>query len=122
MIFDSFLYFFWRSQHAWRDRGVWLSASAAGLALFWNAGSLLVLAFADTRQTEPAALIAFSFSVLSLLPAVLLHLSLDRCFRWVWLLGYALSAVTVGLHFVELGVTVRTDSGSCIGRGREVRG
>ena len=53
-----------------------LSLAAASLALLWNLGSLLVLAASSDRGGSLEALAAFSFSVLSVLPAVLLHLVL----------------------------------------------
>jgi hypothetical protein len=55
----------------------------------------------------PAAdiIIAASFSVLSLLPAVLLHISLQARPRMLWITGYAVSAIAVALHIGDL-VTV----------------
>ena len=44
------------------------------------------------------AIVALSFSVLSLLPAVLLHISLQSRRRAVWIAGYVLSGVAVALH------------------------
>src|SRR5262249_22725553 len=60
-------------------RGRYLSGLAAGLALAWNLGSLIVLLFPQLPITTLAVVVAASFSTLSLLPAVLLHLWLgDR--------------------------------------------
>src|ERR1035441_9642941 len=42
-----------------------------------------------------------SFSVLSLLPAVLLHISLQSRRRAVWIGGYSLSGVAVALHLAD---------------------
>jgi hypothetical protein len=47
-------------------------------------------------------LVALSFSVLSLLPAVLLHLSLGDSQRALVVCGYSLSGVAVVAHFLEL--------------------
>ena len=47
-------------------------------------------------------IIAGSFSVLSLLPAVLLHISLQSRHRFIWLSGYAVSAIAVLLHVGDL--------------------
>ena len=58
-------------------RGRYLSGAAAGLALLWNLGSLLVLVVPGLSPTTVKVLAAASFSVLSLLPAVLLHVWLD---------------------------------------------
>src|SRR5262245_23084015 len=76
LIFGIFLYLFLRDWRGARLRRSFLPAMAAALALLWNLGSLIVLAGPGSRYTE--ATVAFSFSVLSLLPAVLLHLSLER--------------------------------------------
>jgi two-component system, LytTR family, sensor kinase len=47
------------------------------------------------------AIVALSFSVLSLLPAVLLHISLQSRRRAVWIAGYVLSGVAVALHLAD---------------------
>ena len=52
-----------------------LPSIAAGLAFLWNVGSLIGMATAPWRSRS-RQIIAGSFSVLSLLPAVLLHISL----------------------------------------------
>lgn len=83
-------------------RGRYLSALAAALSLAWNLGSLVVLVQPGLPEWLLRLVIASSFSVLSLLPAVLLHLSLgDRRPRLV-AAGYALSTVAVALHFWEI--------------------
>src|SRR5262249_47995953 len=46
--------------------------------------------------------VAASFSMLSLLPAVLLHLWLEDRLRPAVVCGYLLSAVAIGLHFWEV--------------------
>ena len=58
-------------------QGRYLSGLAAGLSLAWNLGSLVVLAWPDLPAPGQAVVVAMSFSVLSLLPAVLLHVSLQ---------------------------------------------
>src|SRR5215470_8642353 len=55
-------------------RGRYLSGLAAALALLWNVGSLVVLVVPGLPPWALNALVASSFSALSLLPAVLLHL------------------------------------------------
>jgi two-component system LytT family sensor kinase len=103
VIFGIFLFLLLRDRVGARLRGSWLSVSAAGCAFLWNLGSVAVLI---TPATESVAvtnlLIAFSFSVLSVLPAILLHLSLDRKLWPVAAAGYALSATAVALHFWDL--------------------
>src|SRR5271165_6256073 len=82
-------------------RGRYLSGLAAGLSLVWNLGSLVVLTWPGLPPAATDAVVAISFSVLSLLPAVLLHISLEgRPSRLVYV-GYLLSAVAVGMHFRE---------------------
>jgi hypothetical protein len=58
-------------------QGRYVSGLAAGLSLAWNLGSLVVLAWPGLPAPAMALVVAASFSVLSLLPAVLLHASLE---------------------------------------------
>src|SRR5690349_5966601 len=102
IIFGIFLYLLLSDRAGSRLRGSWLSFAAGGLAFLWNIGSLAVL-FTSTRNAHAAELVVFfCFSVLSLLPAVLLHLSLEGSFVSVIASGYTLSAVAVGMHWWEL--------------------
>jgi GAF domain-containing protein len=97
-VFGILLYLFavdWRRSGRSRSK---LSAIAAGLALVWNLGSLIALASAPA---SPDLVVAISFSVLSLLPAVLLHISVQGRYRSVWICGYALSAIAVCMHVWE---------------------
>jgi two-component system LytT family sensor kinase len=100
VLFGIFLFLLIRDRAggAFRDR--WQSFAAAALAFLWNAGSLAVLATANTAVTP--ILVAFSFSVLSFLPAVLLHISLGDSLRPVISVGYLLSLTATFLHFSEL--------------------
>src|SRR6266481_1478847 len=75
IVFGILLYFLlidWRRDPQKRS---YLPCIAAGLALVWNLGSLIGLATAPGEALGDA-IVAGSFSVLSLLPAVLMHLSL----------------------------------------------
>ncbi len=83
-------------------RGRFLSALAAGLALAWNAGSLVALAWPNLPPRTLDVVVDASFSVLSILPAVLLHLSLGESKRWLVVCGYVLSAVASAMHFREI--------------------
>ena len=77
----------------WRAHGVRqtkLSLAAAALALTWNAGSLIALA-----SHAPAMVVIFSFSALSLLPAVLLHVALQGKRQTIVVAGYIVSACAV---------------------------
>jgi hypothetical protein len=102
IIFGIFVFLLLRDRAGARLRGSWLSVAAAGLAFLWNVGSLFVLVSSSNNLAYTALIVFFSFSVLSLLPAILLHLSLEGLFRPVVVLGYALSLIAVGMHLREL--------------------
>jgi len=101
VIFGILLYFFLvNRRRAGEDRSS-LPVVAAALAMLWNLGSLVALAVVPRGGWIAGAIVAFSFSVLSLLPAVLLHISLQSRRRAVWIGGYVLSGVAVALHVGE---------------------
>ncbi|HUJ50562.1 MAG TPA: histidine kinase [Bryobacteraceae bacterium] len=102
IIFGIFLYLLLHDRAGTRLRGSWLSVTAASLAFLWNVGSLAVLMTSSNRPVETSLIVFFSFSVLSLLPAVLLQLSLTDGFDPVVAAGYGLSAVAIGMHLWEL--------------------
>ncbi len=102
VLFGIFLFLLIRDRAGGRFRDRWQSFTAATLAFLWNAGSLAVLATASTTGVATSVLVAFSFSVLSFLPAVLLHISLGDRLRPVIAAGYALSLAATFLHFSEL--------------------
>jgi hypothetical protein len=89
----------WRSHGRRRAK---LSLMAASLALGWNVGSLVVLA---SNVPASSAWIEFvataSFSMLSLLPAVLLQVAVQGQHRAVVAAGYLVSACAIVLHFCE---------------------
>jgi two-component system LytT family sensor kinase len=89
----------WR--RATSDRSL-LPSIAACLALLWNMGSLIGMATAPAGDAVADVIIAGSFSVLSLLPAVLLHISLRSRPRFLWIAGYAVSGIAVILHIGDL--------------------
>jgi hypothetical protein len=99
IVFGIFLVLVVRGGAARQLRENWLSLLAAGLAWFWNAGSfaILVLPSGNPRWAVEAA----NFSSLSLLPAVLLHKSLNGKFRAIAAAGYLLSAVATAMHLSE---------------------
>jgi two-component system, LytTR family, sensor kinase len=89
----------------WRAHGVRqtkLSLAAALLALAWNASSLVALASSNTGAVSMDFVLAFSFSVLSLLPAVLLQVALQGKQPAIAIAGFAVSACAVLLHCSEL--------------------
>ena len=73
-----------------------LSIAAAALSFIWNLGSLIGL-----TVSESAAITAISFAALSLLPAVLLHIALDRKHPLIFWSGYVVSGIAVVLHLAE---------------------
>jgi len=110
IIFGIFLFLLLRDRAAVRLRGSWRSLAAAALAFLWNAGSLAVLVKTTSSGREPGILIAVTFSILSVLPAVLFDLSLARSLRPLVRVGYVLSAAAVALHFA-----------TALGRGADYR-
>jgi len=82
-------------------RGRYLSGLAAVLSLVWNLGSLVVLVRPNLPSVWFNLVIAVSFSVLSLLPAVLLHVSVGNPRSALVSCGYGLSAIAVAMHFWE---------------------
>src|SRR5205807_388150 len=102
LVFAIFLVLLY-SGRGWSGmRGRYLSGFAGGLSLVWNLGSLIVLAWPGLPSPVLALVVAISFSVLSLLPAVLLHVSLAGAWPALVRTGYALSAVAVVMHFWEI--------------------
>ena len=102
LIFAIFLVLLY-SERGWSGaHGRTLSGLAAGLSLTWNLGSLVVLSWPGLPHLGGDLVAAVSFSVLSLLPAVLLHISLGEGRRTLVRTGYLLSAVAVVMHFWEI--------------------
>jgi len=83
-------------------RGRYHSGLAAGLALVWNLGSLAVLVVSGMSHGLLNLVVAVSFSALSLLPAVLLHVWLEGGLRGLATAGYLLSTAAVAMHFREI--------------------
>jgi two-component system LytT family sensor kinase len=101
VIFGMLLYFFLMNRRRAGDERSGLPVVAAALAMLWNLGSLVALATGPNGGQIAGAIVALSFSVLSLLPAVLLHISLQSRRRAVWIAGYVLSGVAVALHLAD---------------------
>src|SRR5882762_1236786 len=87
LLFAVFLVLVLRDRRSIRQGQRHLPAITAGLALLWNAGSLTVLAASSGLFPVSDLIAALSFGVLSLLPAVLLQLSLEGEVRWIWITG-----------------------------------
>jgi hypothetical protein len=90
------------SSRGWSGGGRYLSGLAAGLSLVWNLGSLIVLTWPTLPTRVLDIVAAITFSVLSLLPAVLLHVSLGGRWRSLLVSGYLLSLAAVSMHFLEI--------------------
>jgi two-component system, LytTR family, sensor kinase len=102
VLFGMLLYFFLLNWRHDREERAKLPALAAALAFFWNIGSLVALGVGRQGGTVADVIVAASFSVLSLLPAVLLHISLGTHHRPLWISGYVLSVAAVSLHVADL--------------------
>ena len=100
LVFGIFILFFWGDRRH-REQAATLPVAAALLALLWNLGSLAALGMRGSPVAAGYILTA-SFSALSLVPAVLLHLSLPRRHRLLWVAGYGVSTVSATLHATEL--------------------
>lgn len=75
--------------------------AAAALAFFWNLGSLIVLAVRDPHSAAAEWVVVLATAALSLLPAVLLDISLGGTLRYLPAAGYALSVAAVAAHASE---------------------
>ncbi|MCC6342286.1 MAG: histidine kinase [Bryobacterales bacterium] len=102
LVFAIFLYLLFRDRAGARLRGSRLTITATALALLWNFASLLVIAWNDPASPSSQALVALSTSALSVLPSVLLHLSLGGSFAWIRHAGYVLAGFTVASHASEV--------------------
>jgi hypothetical protein len=102
LIFAIFLALLLRDRAGARLRGSRLTMAAATLALLWCLSSLLVIGLRGTSGIAAEWMVAVSTSALSILPALLLHLSLGDRFRWICRVGYALSVVAVAMHGGEM--------------------
>jgi hypothetical protein len=102
LIFGIFLYLVVRERSASRLRVGRLSLVAATLALLWNVASLAVLMMGSNGTVTERVIAAFGFSVLSILPAVLLRLCLLSRFPAIVRVGYGLSGFAVAAHMLEL--------------------
>ena len=102
LIFGIFLVLLYSGRGWSGPRGRYLPGLAAALSLVWNAGSLVVLAWPGLPPRVLGVVVAVAFSALSLLPAVLLHFSLEDSRPILVRAGYLLSAIAIGMHFWEI--------------------
>lgn len=101
LIFGLLLLVLLRDTRLWRAKRGWLAPLAALLAVIWNGGSLVALAGSVSGQWSAAAPTALGFAALSLLPAVLLAISLGSAALTIQLLGGILSATAAAMHIAE---------------------
>ena len=102
LLFAGFLILVFQDRRRYGNGACTLPAITATLALLWNAGSLIVLANASGLLPAQDLVAALSFSVLSMIPAILLQLAMDGEGRGIYLTGYSISLAAVGLHLSEL--------------------
>ncbi len=102
LIFATFLVLLYSGRGWSGSHGRYLPDLAAALSLLWNLGSLIVLTWPGLPAALEGVLVACSFSTLTLLPAVLLHISLGERNRGLVIAGYVLGAVASAMHFVEI--------------------
>src|ERR1043166_2201723 len=76
LLFAGFIVLYLRDHSQRRTSHEFLPVITAGLALLWNLGSLFVLGASSGLYPDSDVIVAFSFTVLSLLPATLLQSSL----------------------------------------------
>ncbi len=99
IVFAIFLVLALRGSPGRRSRQSLLPVASAVLALLWNAGSFATLLLSSGSVHWWVE--ALSFCSLSLLPAVLLHLSLHSRLRAIAITGYLLSAAATAMHLSE---------------------
>lgn len=102
VMFGMLLYLFLVNLRRTRLERRSLPALAATLAMLWNVGSLIALAAGPGSGMVADVIVAASFSILGLLPAVLLHIHLGTHHRALWISGYILSAIAAALHITDL--------------------
>ncbi len=102
LIFGIFLGLMLTGRSVQQLRATRLSLLAAALAFTWNACPLLILIAGAGRAALELALTGVAFCALSVLPSVLLDLCLQKRFRPIVRLGYAVSFLSVLAHIIEL--------------------
>ena len=108
LLFGFIIILFLRDRRSHGIHCTKLSIVAAALALSWNVGSLIALGVGDQESVSIAMVMAASFAVLSLLPAVLLQIALQGQLVGFIYAGYAISSIAIVLHVSELFVSGTT--------------
>lgn len=104
LVFGIFIVLLWRGSG--QARSGRLTRAAALAAFIWNAGAFVLLAWPNAPQWGLQVLTVVLASVLSLLPALLLDLSLDGRSRVLTRAGYALSVLAIMMHAAEFWVAL----------------
>ena len=104
LLFGFIITLLFRDRHTHGVRYTQLSVLAAALALGWNVGSLVALGVDNPDRLSMQILTTASFALLSVLPAVLLQVTLQGQLVAVACAGYAISGAAVVLHTLELFV------------------
>ena len=99
LAFGLLLYLVLRSRRS-TYRADKLVTAAASLAFIWNAGSLLSITLADWPSRAVDLTILVSFSALSFLPAVLLHVAVPER-PLFWRAGYLISIVAAAIRTIR---------------------
>lgn len=101
LIFGLLLLVLLRDRRLWRAKRGWLAPLAALLAVVWNGGSLAALGASVSGEWSAAVPMGFGFAALSLLPAVLLAISLGSQLPRIQSVGGGLSVAAAAMHVAE---------------------
>jgi two-component system, LytTR family, sensor kinase len=101
LIFGIFLTLVFSQRTFPQLRASRLSLAGAALALIWNLASLFVLLVGPSNSSMERIIAGAGFCALSLLPSVLLDLSLANRFPIIVRCGYLLSFCAAFAHFTE---------------------
>lgn len=108
LLFGFIITLLLRDRHSHGVRETKLSILAAALAFGWNVGSLVALGVSTPDSLSMQIVMTASFAVLSLLPAVLLQVTLQGRLPLITNTGYAISFAAILLHVAELFVSSST--------------
>ena len=98
--FGAFLWLIFRAPMRHSRAGTATPGAAAALALSWNLGSLIVV-LGEPNSALSELVASLSFTALSLLPSVLLHLALGRGHPRLRAGGYAVGGLAAAAHLAE---------------------
>lgn len=102
LVFGIFLALLLRHRAADSVRRNLLALVTVTVALSWNLVSIVVLGLGAAESTPKILFATLGFSLLSILPAMLLHICFGARLRVFVFAGYVLSFVATGFHLAEL--------------------